>query len=255
MRSLSPELKRIKAETKGNKQKESQMIMELYKEKGVSPFGSIGMLIVQLPILIGLYAGIRKVVNDPHAIVNFAYPGLQHLGWMKMVAHNIHLFDATLFGVVDLTRAGLGKAGGIYLPAMIIVTGSAIVQYLQSGQLLPSDKDSKGLKAILKDASAGKQADQTEVNAAVGRSTKFLLPVMIFFLTAGLASALSLYWFVGGLVAYGQQALVLNKDEEEMEIIADKPNSNAKERAAKAVEAEVVEKKVPKSKKPSSKKK
>src|SRR3974390_596469 len=74
MRKLAPELKRIKAETKGNRQKESQMVMELYKEKGVSPFGSIGILIIQIPILIGLYSSIRKIIIDPHSVVTFAYP-------------------------------------------------------------------------------------------------------------------------------------------------------------------------------------
>jgi membrane protein insertase Oxa1/YidC/SpoIIIJ len=33
------------------------------------------------------------------------------------------------------------------------------------------------------------------------------------------ASALSLYWFVSGLVAYIQQGRVLNKDEEEMKLL------------------------------------
>ena len=44
MRKLQPELKRIKQATKGNRQKESMMLMELYKERGISPFGSIGIL-------------------------------------------------------------------------------------------------------------------------------------------------------------------------------------------------------------------
>src|SRR3990167_10757883 len=52
MRELQPELKRIK-KAAANKQQESVMLMELYKERGISPFGSIGTLIVQLIILIG----------------------------------------------------------------------------------------------------------------------------------------------------------------------------------------------------------
>src|SRR6185437_10265103 len=51
MRKLQPELKRLKKEAKGDKQKESMMLMELYKERGINPFGSIGVLIIQLPIL------------------------------------------------------------------------------------------------------------------------------------------------------------------------------------------------------------
>lgn len=237
MRKLQPELKRVKAAAKGNKQKESMMLMELYKERGISPFGSIGMLIIQIPILIGLYSGLERIVHSSKAIVTFAYPALQHLPWLKELAANPHRFDATLFGAVDLTRSALGK-GGVYWPAMLIVVGSVIAQYYQSKQLLPSGKDSPKLRDILKGASSGQQADQSDVNAAVGRSTRFLLPGMIFVFTVDLASALSLYWLVGGLVAFAQQAYILREDETEMEVIADKP---ASKRAAAAPEAELVD--------------
>src|SRR5882762_8147392 len=45
MRELQPEIKRIKQATKGDRQKESAMLMELYKEREISPFGSIGIVI------------------------------------------------------------------------------------------------------------------------------------------------------------------------------------------------------------------
>lgn len=238
MRQLAPEIKKIKAATKGNKQKEALMMQELYKERGINPFGSIGIMILQLPILIGLYSGLRRVVDDPHQLVTFSYPFLQHLGWMKELAGNIHKFDHTLFGAVDLTRSALGPKG-TYWPAMVIVIGSAIVQFYQSKQLMPGDKDSKGLRAIMRDAGSGKQADQTELNAAVGRSTRFLLPAMIFLFTVNLPSALSLYWLVGGLVAFIQQSLALKEDTTEMEALADKPSE--KKDATKIKEAEVVQ--------------
>ena len=236
MRKLQPEMKRIKKEAKGNRQKESAMTMELYKERGINPFSSIGVMLVQLPILIALYSGLHKVITNPEELVNFAYPALQHLSWMKELAHNVHMFDATLFGFVDLSRAALGK-DGFYFPAMILVLGSAIVQFYQTKQLLPNDKDARGLKAILREAGTGKPADQSEVNAAVGRSTRYILPVMIFFFTVNLASALSLYWFVGGLVALIQQSIVLKEDTEEMEAIADAPD---KKDVANIPEAEIV---------------
>jgi YidC/Oxa1 family membrane protein insertase len=225
MRQLQPEIKRVKQAAKGSRQKESQMLMELYKERGINPFATFPILIVQLIILIGLYSGLRRVIADPHALVSFAYPSLQHLGWMQELARNIHRFDDTLFGFVNLNRAALGKAG-VYLPAMLIVLGSAIAQYYQTKQLMPSDKEKRSLKSILKDAGGGKQADQSEVNAAVMSSTRYLLPVMIFMFTVNIASALSLYWLVGGLVAFIQQGIVLGKDEAEMEEIADKPSKD-----------------------------
>jgi YidC/Oxa1 family membrane protein insertase len=248
MRKLQPELKRIKKETKGDRQKESAMTMELYKEHGFNPFGSIGILLLQLPILIALYSGLNKVVHDPHQLVNFAYPFLQDFSWMKHLATNIHAFDGSLFSVVDLTRPALGK-GGIYWPAMLLVLGSATIQYFQSSQLLPQNKDGRKLRDILRDAGEGRQADQSEVNAAIGRSTKFLLPAMIFLFTVNLASALSLYWLVGGLVAFIQQSIVLREDETEMEAIADAPGKDV----SKIPEAEVVSPPPTKTKKPAKK--
>ncbi len=240
MRKLQPELKKIKKATKGNRQKESLLMMELYKERGINPFASLGPIILQLPIFIGLYSGLRRLVDDPSQLVSFAYPAIQNLSWMQHVADNINAFDETLFGVVDLTRSALGSEG-LYIPAMIIVVASVVVQYFQAKQLIPDDKDARSLRQILKDASAGKQADQSEMNAAVGRSTKFLLPAMVFLFTVSIASALSLYWLVAGAVAYIQQSIVLNKDEDELEDIADEPNKK-KKKLADIPEAEIIKK-------------
>jgi YidC/Oxa1 family membrane protein insertase len=236
MRKLQPEIKRIKKTTKGDKTKESQMLMELYKERGINPIGTFPILIVQLLILIGLYSGLRRVISNPHNLVTFAYPSLQHLSWMKQLAGNIHLFDNTLFGVIHLNRTAFNPGGGIYWPALLIVLGSAIAQFYQSKQLMPSTPDQRGLREILKSAGNGQEADQAEVNAAVGRSTRFLLPVMIFLFTVNLPAELSLYWLTGGVVAYVQQAIILRSDETEMEAIADAPSKDV----AAIPEAEIV---------------
>ena len=238
MRKLQPELKAIKKKAAGNRQKEQLMVMELYKERGISPFGPILVLIPQFLILIGLYSGLNKVIHHPEEIVNFAYPVLQHLGWMQDLAKNIGQFDETLFGFVDLTRSATGGAGGIYWPAFIIVALTAIVQYYQSKQLLPNNKDARKLRDILKSAGEGQQADQAEVQAAVSRSTLFLLPAVIFIVTLGLPAALGLYWLTGGIVAIIQQSIILREDEEELEALANAPG---KKRDVKAIpEAEVV---------------
>jgi len=104
---------------------------------------------------------------------------------------------------------------------MILVLGSAIVQFLTSRQLMPASKDSRKLRQILKDAGSGQQADQAEVNAAVGRSTQYIIPIVVFLFTVNLPAALSLYWLTGGIIAYIQQAIALREDEETMEQIAD----------------------------------
>lgn len=259
MRTLQPEIKRVKQASKGNRQLESQMLMELYKEKGISPFGSLGTLIIQFVVLIGLYSGLRSVIANPEALVKNSYPFIARFSWIKELSTNIHLFDPTLLGLVNLSKAALRPHGGIYWAAMVIVLASAITQYFSSKQLLPDQKESRGLRKILKEAGTGNKADQSEVNAAVGRSTRYFIPILIFLFTVNIASALSLYWFVGGLVAFLQQGYVLRKDETEMEVIADK-NTGTSPSARTVVESEVISKQTPtlsknKSKKKSSKNK
>jgi YidC/Oxa1 family membrane protein insertase len=237
MRKLQPELKKIKKATKGDKQKETQMTMELYKEKGINPLATLPIFAIQFIILIGLNSGIRKIISDPASIVTFAYKPIQHISWMQHVAGNIHAFDDSLLGFVNLAKSALGPHG-VYWPAMIIVILSAASQYFQSKQLMPTSADAKSLREIMRTAGAGKSADQSEINAAVGRSTRYLLPIMIFVFTVSLASALSLYWLTSGVVAYIQQAIALREDEEELEAIADEPTKDVK----KIPEAEIVEK-------------
>ena len=221
MRKLQPELRRIKKEAKGDRQKESQMVMALYKESGINPMSQIGMLLLQLPILIALYNGLRLVVTNPKELISFAYPALQQLPWMQTLAHDIHRFDSTLFGVVDLTKAALGS--GIYWPALVIVLGSVVVQYYQGKQLLVTDKNARSIRQILKAASQGEEADQAEISAAMTGLTRYFIPAMVLAFTIHLPSALGLYWLIGGLIAFWQQSRILREDETELETLADKP--------------------------------
>lgn len=257
MRKAQPEIKRIKKAANGDKRKESMLLMEMYKERGISPFGQIGIILLQIPILLGLYIGLQKVLKNPDELFSFSYPFLQDLSWLQQLHANVNVFDETLLGVVDLSKAAL-SGGSIYWPALLIVTASAAIQYYQSKQLAPDDKDSRSLRAILREAKGGKQADQSEVSAAMARNTRYILPVLVFVFTIGLPSALSLYWLVSGLVAFIQQSIILREDVAEMEEIGDektpaKRRAGSKSKAAadkekNAIEAEVVQDAAPKPK-------
>ena len=238
MRQLQPAIKEVKKKAAGDRQKESMLLMELYKERGINPIGSIGVLIPQMLIFIGLYIGLRKVVDNPHAMIDFAYPALQHLPWLQELSANIHKFDNTLLHMVDLTRAA-SSAKGTYWPAMVLVFGSAVAQFYQSRQLVP--KNTRSLKEILKATANGEEVDAAERSASTMRSTSYLLPVMIFVFTVGMPAALSLYWLTGSLVAILQQARLLKEDEQELEAMAD-----AKRDVSKIPEAEIVSSPTPK---------
>ena len=235
MRELQPELKRIKKAAAGDRQKESLLMMELYKEKEINPFSSLGLLIVQIPVLIGLYSGVHRIVDNPKALIDFSYSFVHSLPWLKTLAADIGKFDQTLFGIVDLTRPAIGKSGGVYIPALIIVLASVVMQYFQAVQLMPQAEEKRKLRDILKSANEGKPADSSEVNAAVAGSTKYILPFFILVVTINIASALSLYLLVSGAVAFMQQSRVLNQDKNEL-AAAGKASVIEKN----AVEAEVV---------------
>lgn len=240
MRALLPEIRQIKQQTKGDKRRESALTMALYKERSINPFAPIGLMFIQLPILFALFAGINKIVKDPSTVISFSYGWVQNLPWMKQLAGNIDLFQDSLFGVVDLTRHAIGD--NFYWPAFIIVLASSATQYFTSKQLVITDKDSKSLRQLLKEAgSTGQQADQAEVSAAVGGMMRFIIPVIIFFVSISLSAAISLYWLVGGIVAYIQQRRVLGEDKIELEAVV----------GGARVVAEVIEK--PKKQKQSSK--
>ncbi len=233
MRALQPELKRVKKAAKGDKQKESAMVMELYKERGVNPFSSIGLIIIQLPVIIALYSCISRIVKDPTVITTFSYPFVQNLAGVKELAANIGSFDNTLGGIIDLSRPAL-KDGVIYFPALVLVAASAVAQFFQGKQLMPQDGDGKKLRDILKEAGSGKQADQGEMAAATSKFTMFMIPAFVFIFTISLPAALPLYWLTTSLVALIQQTRVLRKDEVELEASVATPDPD------KVIEGEVI---------------
>lgn len=213
MRDLQPEIDAIKKSAKGDKQKVAELTMELYKERKISPFSSLGTITVQVIVLIGLYTGLRHVAENPNLVLENSYEWIRNLGSMKELALDISKFDFTLFGLVDLSRAA-GSPNGLYLPAFWLVIGSAISQYFMGKQTLPEDKNSRSLKKILKDSKAGgEKAGQAEVQAIMGNGLKYLIPLLIFLFTYGLPSALALYWLTSGVVGYFQQKRILEQEE------------------------------------------
>jgi YidC/Oxa1 family membrane protein insertase len=71
MQRIQPEVKKIQAKYKGNRQKMNEEMMALYKEHGVNPLGGCLPLVMQLPVFIALY----RVIRTP-----LAYMGYKSVG-------------------------------------------------------------------------------------------------------------------------------------------------------------------------------
>jgi YidC/Oxa1 family membrane protein insertase len=60
MQDLRPEMERIRAQYRDNRQKQQEEIMKLYQERKVNPLGGCLPILVQMPIFIGIFYVIRE---------------------------------------------------------------------------------------------------------------------------------------------------------------------------------------------------
>jgi YidC/Oxa1 family membrane protein insertase len=222
MRKLQPELKKIKKAAAGDRQKEARMQMEMYKEHEIKPFSTIGTLVIQVPIFIGLYHAVLKLINDPNSLLTFSYSWVRDLPWIHSLSDDIARFDPNFLGIIDLSRHGL-ESGGLYFGAIVLALISTVMQYYQSKLMMRDQQDSRKLSVILKESAAGKQVDQAEMTAAVSRGMLYFLPFVTFIFAINIPSALSLYLFMSSAVGFLQQRHILNQDQQEMKAIAEEP--------------------------------
>jgi len=240
MRAIQPDLKKIKTQAKGNKQVEAQLMMELYRERGVNPFGAIGLLLVQLPIFFALFRVIQIITSERDKIGSYTYDFLERLGPIhQIITDPKHEFNESLLGIINLTHHALGQ-NGVQVSLILLAALAAGLQFWQSKQITPVPTEKKRLRDILSASAQGKQADQSEISAVMSQRMIMLFPFITFFVALYLPAALVLYYAASSAVAVIQQHIVLNRDVDEMETIADKKPTSAQKRAASATEATVV---------------
>lgn len=242
MRKLQPELVKIKKESKGNRQLESIRMMELYKKHDVSPFRSIGILLIQLPIFIALYNVIQVFTLHREKIEGLTYGFLKNLTPIKSIIDNPDIFNQKLLGILDLTKHAINtNPFNVDILLLLLAIASVVIQYIMTKQTSPNVKDSKTFKQIMAEANEGKQASQEEMNAIVMNNMTKILPIMMFFVMISLPGALALYYTVSNLVAVIQQQSILKQDAEEMIEIADEATNKNKKATLKAREKQAKE--------------
>ena len=242
MRKMQPELEEIKRRTKGNKQLQGIQMMELYKKHGVSPFRSIGILLIQLPIFISLYIVIIVFTQHANELAKWTYDFLQNIGPIKAIIENPSSLNLDLFGLVDLTKHAFSN-GQVSIVLVVLAIVAAIGQFIQSKQTMPQS-NSRKLRDIMKEAAEGKEADQSEINGAIMGKMIYVFPFFMLIIMLSLPGAVALYYAVTTIVAVIQQSIILREDQEELEEIASEhpqahKKATAKARAKVAQEANV----------------
>lgn len=235
MRELQPEIAKIKQRANGDKQKEAQAMMELYKEKEINPLGSLGVVFLQLPILLALFFMLREVVNDHTTIERLAYGLTSNLEAVKEIIANPTAFHPSFLGLVDLSKHALDN-NVVYWPAVPFVLLAGIGQFLQSRQITSTGRGRRSLRQLLKDAQNGKEVSQEEQQAVMTGSMTYFFPVLTIVIGLSFPAALSLYWAASSFVAVIQQRIILGQDLEEMasvEVKTETKKQNKKSKASK----------------------
>lgn len=246
MRKMQPELAKIRKQFKNNRQMQGLAMMELYKKYNISPLGSIGVLMVQLPVIITMYWVVQIFVSHRGDLGKYAYDFIEKIPAVGNLVQHPDQFNQNFLGILDLTRHAISPQGTV-IGLLVLVIAACYLQYLTSKQVSPNSDSKKRMRDILAEASEGKEADQAEINAVVMRKMMKFMPVMMFFIMINLPGALSMYLATSSAVAYAQNAIMLKKDETELEEIAAKSekttvkssHAKAQLRAKKASEGRV----------------
>lgn len=247
-RQIQPELKRIKQKAAGDKQLEGQLMLELYRERGINPFAPFGVLLVQMPIFIALYQIVMMLATQKDKIIGFIYEFMR--GWdpISAVVASSSKLNESFVGIIDLTKPVISQ-GKWYIPALILALLATFFQYYQSKQITPVPEKGKKLRDIMKQSATTGQSDQAELSAAMGQGMLKIIPIIALssMVLIPIPGALLLFYLASSIVAVWQQRNILKEDVQEMEVIANEPTkttTKAEKRVEKATEAEVVERKV-----------
>lgn len=219
MRDLQPELAKVKKAAAGDKQKEGRLMMELYKEKGISPFGSIGLTLVQLPLFIGVFQAARDLTAHLDKIDTLTYSFVRNIPHIQAIIADKSKFSYISFGFIDLSKKAISN-GTIYLPILALAVGATVFQYIQSKQLIPQPKEKKKLRDILRASADGKQPAQEDMSAAMGSSMLLLMPILTMLFAVAAQGAMVVYLLASSVIGIFQQSLIFKKDTDEMEDVA-----------------------------------
>lgn len=181
MAEIQPKMKAIQEKYKDNKEKQNQMMLDLYKEHSYNPLSGCLPLLIQFPIIIGLFTALR----EPGTYVFASNPELYELAtqqgflWMK------NLSQPDLMSNIFSS----GPEWFLTLPGLMPIL-SAGFTYLQMSTMT---------------------ANQPQPNPGQGNPMKMMqtiFPFMILLWGRSFTSGLILYWTVGSIFQFAQQIIM-----------------------------------------------
>lgn len=171
-KKLAPELEKIRKEFP-DKQVQAQKTMELYKQTGSNPFSGCLPILIQLPIIIGIYQVFFKGIE---AQLPLLYSGMSA---PMQVIYQFLGMNLQVKSIILAVLAGLTQYIQIHLsPAM-----------KQSGPVDQSD-------------------NQAVMMASMNSSMKYTMPIVMVVIGMTLPGALALYFVVTNIVTIIQEYIM-----------------------------------------------
>lgn len=177
----SAEWQDIQKKYKDNREKLAQEQMRIYQEKGISPFGSCLPMLIQFPIIIGLYQAVIRVLSvTPVQMLDLS----KHVYPFTNVANIIPINKAFLW--MDLTLPERLVIFGLPIPILTVLV--VVTTYLQ--------------QKLMAMPSSGPNDQSAQMTKMMNLYMPFLMGWIAYTLNAGLA----LYFVVSnlvGIIQYG----------------------------------------------------
>ncbi len=188
IQEIQPQLQEIQKKYNGDKEKQVQETLKLWREKKVNPFGGFLFPLIQIPVMIALFLVLRAFGN-----------GLAELE-LKNLYHFVPkptTISPFFLGILDLSKSfSLTVESQItyYWPVFPLIILATVLSFLQMRTAQPKMKKEAGSKNF-------PQLFQKQM-------TYFLI-FFSFFILIQLPSAIALYWSVSSLYSIIQQKLIL----------------------------------------------
>jgi YidC/Oxa1 family membrane protein insertase len=173
LQDLQPKMAAIKLQYPDDKQKQTQAIMEMYKNNKVNPLASCLPMLIQLPILIALY----RVLQD----------GLHS----KNLADSLYSFVANP-GSINQVSLGLFN---LAQPNYILAVLAGLAQYWQAKTMSRKNPPPQ----------AGEGSKDEAMLSMMNKQMLYFMPVMTVLIGLNLPAGLTLYWFFGTVLMVLQQ--------------------------------------------------
>jgi YidC/Oxa1 family membrane protein insertase len=181
----SKKMEELKKKYKDDKQKFQEEQVKLYQEMGINPLGSCLPLIIQFPIMIGLYQSISlAMASAPIQLLNLSRDLYNFIPASVLIPLNSTFLWMNL-GLPETSSPNAITLFGFSIPIMTIIV--VITTFLQSKLMTPT-------------------AQPGDQGAQMSKMMNLYMPILMGWISYTLASGLALYFVVSNVLAIAQYA-------------------------------------------------